>query len=81
MDAWGAILKEGDLDMSESLAEGILGEQKRARGLLVQYANIGQAGAVGLSVIQAALTDTELAIMEQDLPTMIRCFERLKNLK
>ena len=65
----------------ETLADGILREQTRARELLGLYREIGPPGTFGAMVIEDVLKRTDRAVMTGDVVEMIRCYGELRDLK
>jgi hypothetical protein len=61
----------------ESLGEALPEEQARCRELLVNYREIGPAGAFGAALIEAALREADQAVIEGDLVAMIRVYQHL----
>ncbi len=66
--------------MSEirTLADGIQEELKRNRELLVEYKLIGPSGTFGAAIIEQKIANTDRAMLEGDIVSMLRCHEELK---
>lgn len=66
---------------ASSLGDAYPEQQERWRELLVQYIQIGQAGAFGRALLQDLLCRADRAAIEQDLPAMIRCYKEMQDFK
>lgn len=64
-----------------SLPEGLAEEQKRVRGILKEYIEIGLPGAIGASLIEIELQQADEAIASGDPIEMLRAYEDLKEIK
>lgn len=64
-----------------SLGEAFPEEQARLRELLVQYLEIGPAGIFARMMIEDCLKRADKAVMEQDLPSMIRIYQEMREFK
>lgn len=63
----------------ESLGDAYPKQQERCRKILVQYIQIGQAGAFGRALLEDLLRRADRAAIEQDLPAMIRCYKEMQD--
>jgi len=64
-----------------SLPEGLAKEQKRVRGVLKQYIEIGSPGTIGASLIEIKLQQVDEAIASGDPIEMLRAYEDLKEIE
>lgn len=64
-----------------SLGEAFPKEQARLRTLLGYGKEIGPAGAFYCAVIENLLQRADVAVMEQDLPAMIRLYKEMQEIK
>ena len=62
----------------DTLGEALPREQARVRELIGEYKSIGPAGAFAVAGMEADLREADAAVMEQDIPRMIRVYESLK---
>lgn len=62
-----------------SLGEAYPIEQERLRELLIQYKKIGPVGTFGYMMISDVLKRADKAAIEQDLPSMIRIYQEMKD--
>lgn len=67
--------------MSESLGTEFPKAQERAREYLLIYQELGPCGAFGALHIRDVLHRADKAVMEQDLPAMIRIYQELKDIE
>lgn len=65
----------------QSLGKLLPQEQARCRELLVEYKKIGPGGMFASALIEDALKRTDQAVIQGDLPAMIRCYMELKEFK
>ena len=63
-----------------SLGDALPQQLERVRKLREAYVEIGPVGRFGLLVIDNALRASDRAMIEQDLPEMIRCYQELKEI-
>jgi len=63
------------------LGDALPKEQERCRALLVEYREIGPAGAFGAAVIEAALRKADAAVMSGDVVAMIVAYQELEKLE
>ncbi len=61
-----------------SLGEQYPIQQARCRELLGEYKAIGPAGAFGHAMIEAILKRSDKAVIENNLPEMLVCFDEMK---
>ena len=65
-----------------TLADALPSEMARVRDVLMpQYQEIGPAGGFALMMMRASLDRATKAIVEGDLPAMIRAYNELKEFK
>ena len=64
-----------------SLGEAYPRQQARVRELLGQYKAIGPAGSFGAAMIEDVLRRADVAVMEQDLPAMIRLYREMQEIE
>lgn len=64
-----------------SLGEALPLEIARCQDLLVEYAAIGPAGNFGSMMIKRDIAAAHKAMIEGDLPGMIRAYNALKEIK
>ena len=65
-----------------TLADALPSEMARVRDVLMpQYQEIGPAGGFALMIMRASLDRATKAIVEGDLPAMIRAHHELKEFK
>lgn len=67
----------GSLHCSTTLGDALPKEIERCQELLAEYRKI-PTGAFGAAMIEQDIKAAHKAIMEQDLPAMIRAYEALK---
>ena len=67
--------------MSESLGESLPREMARVTGLIEIYASIGPAGGFAIAMMKRDLAAAAKAMIEGDLPEMIRAYQSLKEYK
>ena len=65
----------------DTLGDALPREQARVRELIGIYRSIGPSGAFAVAGMEADLREADAAVMEQDLPRMIRVYESLKGWK
>lgn len=61
----------------ESLGEEFPKAQERARTMLGYYKEIGPVGQFGVMMIEDCLRRADKAVMEQDLPSMLKIYQEL----
>lgn len=61
-----------------SLGTALPAEIQRCQELLSEYKAIGVSGLFAAEMIKREIDDALKAMMEQDLPAMIRSYEKLK---
>jgi hypothetical protein len=64
----------------ESLGEAFSKMQTQLREMLGHGRDIGPAGVFYCAVIEDVLRRADKAVMEQDLPTMIRIYQEMKEI-
>lgn len=65
----------------ETLGTALPKEIERCQELLIAYAEIGPAGDFGAMMIKQDIAVAHKAILEADLPAMLRAYEALKGCK
>lgn len=65
----------------ETLADAFPKEQRRVRGILELYLEIGPGGAFGAHWIRELLDRAEVVALSGDVVEMLRVFEELKQVK
>ena len=79
MTALTSALAIGTEPMNETLGEALPKEIERCQELLAEYRKIPPAsGAFAAAMIEQDIKNAHKAMIEQDLPTMIRVYEALK---
>jgi len=64
---------------STTLGDMLPKEIERCQELLVTYASIGPAGAIGAMFIRQDIAAAHKAMMEGDVVAMLQAYEKLKN--
>lgn len=62
----------------DTLADALPREQERVRELLVQYVEIGPAGAFAAAMMRQSLARADQAVMSGDVVAMLRSLEDLR---
>lgn len=64
-----------------SLPEGLAKEQKRVRGVLKEYIEVGPPGAIGAALIEITLQQADKAIASGDPIEILRAYGDLKEIE
>lgn len=68
--------------MTDTLGDALPREMSRVRDeVMPVYQDIGQVGVFALALMRQDLDAAQKAIIEGDLPEMIRCYESLRGFK